>query len=861
MTPPLAEIAAALGGEVAARQVLAPGPGHSPWDRSLSVKPDKDAPEGFIVHSFAGDDPLLCRDHVRKLLGLPAFEPKKNESGGGKSWTLISEHIYRTEANEPFLRVRKCRDEHGKKQYRQSRWDGRQWITGKPAGGKVPYRLPELIAAAPDATIYIVEGEKCADAVARLGFVSTTNSEGADAGKGKKWTSDLNRWFKGRNVVIVGDNDGPGRRHVQHVAKNLHDVAETVRVLDLAKCWPGEAMPVGFDVVDWIAQHDRAGSRLAQLAKDVPLWEARPYDGREETEKGADDAADEGGCGRQKLADLLIALTQRAFLFHDPEGTGYADVDVEGDRQTWPVRSPGFKRWLQWSYYQEYRGAPNAEAMTAALGVIEARASFEGPEQQVAVRVGHCNDKLYLDLCDDKWRAIEIDTAGWRVIDSPPIRFVRSRGMLPLPIPEKGGSIETLRSLINVKADQDFTLVVAWLLAALRDRGPFPVLVVTGQQGSAKSTLMEILRRLIDPNFANLRAPPKDADDLYITATCSHMVPYDNLSNIPDWLSDALARIATGTAYAKRKLYTDNDEVLLRAEKPIALNGITEIVGAADLGDRSLFIIAQPIDPKERKSKSEIWAGFDREHPMILGALLDAVVHGLHTLPTVTDTEWPRMADFAIWSTACEGAYAEPGTFKLAYAGNRADAISAIIEGDVVASAVLRLALPWSGQLATLLDKLTAVVGDGQARARSWPKSPRALGAALRRAAPLLNEQGLAVAPPRPNDKTRTWEIRRLSDLGEDRHDQPPEQPGQPSHTDYSNRHSNLGLDDGLGGCQTGKPQQPDQQPAAKPLQIKSLGDLGGSGCPASYSSDADNRGETASGRTPQPKTWRGRVP
>ena len=586
----------------------------------------------------------------------------------------------------------------------------------------MPYRLPELIAAAPNDTIYIVEGEKCADAVARLGFVSTTNSEGADAGNGKKWTSDLNRWFKRRNVVIIGDNDGPGRRHVQHVGKNLHDVAETVRVLDLAKYWPGEAMPVGFDVVDWIAQHDRAGSRLAQLAKNVPLWETRPYDGREETEKGADDDADAGGCGRQKPADLLIHLAQRAFLFHDAEGTGYADVDVEGDRQTWPVRSLD----LSAGYcgrITRVSWPPNAEAMTAALGVIEAKASFEGPEQRVAVRVGHCNDKLYLDLCDDKWRAIEIDTAGWRVIDSPPIRFVRSRGMLALPIPRKGGSIEALRSLINVRADRDFTLVVAWLLAALRDRGPFPVLVVTGQHGSAKSTLMEILRRLIDPNFANLRAPPKDADDLYITATCSHIVPYDNLSNIPDWLSDALARIATGTAYAKRKLYTDNDEVLLRAEKPIALNGITEIVGAADLGDRSLFIIAQPIDPRERKSKAQIWAGFDREHPVILGALLDAVVHGLRTLPTVTDKEWPRMADFAIWSTACEGAYAEPGTFKLAYAGNRADAISSIIEGDVVASAVLRLKLPWSGQLATLLDKLTAIVGDCLERARSWPKS------------------------------------------------------------------------------------------------------------------------------------------
>jgi hypothetical protein len=427
--------------------------------------------------------------------------------------------------------------------------------------------------------------------------------------------------------------------------------------------------------------------------------------------------------------------------------------------------------------------------------------------------------------------------------------------MLPLPIPTKNGSVSTLRTLINVKADNDFTLVVAWLLAALRDRGPFPVLVVTGQHGSAKSTLMEILRRLIDPNVANLRAPPKDPDDLYITATCSHVVPYDNLSSIPDWLSDALARIATGTAYAKRKLFTDHDEVLLCAEKPIALNGITEIVGAADLGDRSVFITALPIDKKERKTETEIWARFDREHPAILGALLDAVAHGLCTLPAVTDTEWPRMADFAMWATACEGAHAKPGTFKAAYAGNRADAIGAMIEGDAVAGAVLRLALPWSGHLATLLDMLTGIIGDGQARARSWPKSPRGLGAALRKAAPLLSEQGVTVAPPLPKDKTRTWEISRHPDLGPpvSKGDQQSEHPEQLDLASSASASIDLGSGGDLGHCWAvdhEHPEQPDQQPAGKSLETNGLGNLGGLGCSAPYCSETEPAAITDKDRT-----------
>ena len=263
-----ASIAKRLGGELSDGQILCPGPNHSDQDRSLAVKLDDNAPEGFVVHSFAGDDPIACRDYVRVKLGLRPFEARKKKNDSSTAWKIISEHIYRDEFVAPYLRVRRCLDDEGKKQYPQSRWDGAQWVKGKPKGPKIPYRLPELLAAPATATVFVVEGEKCADALAKLGFVATTNSEGAG-----KWTANLNKHFKDRNVVLLGDNDRPGRKHVEHVAKSLHGVAELVRILDLAPHWPGEAMPEGADVFDWITRHDRAGSKLAQLAKDAPLWE------------------------------------------------------------------------------------------------------------------------------------------------------------------------------------------------------------------------------------------------------------------------------------------------------------------------------------------------------------------------------------------------------------------------------------------------------------------------------------------------------------------------------------------------------------------------------------------------------------
>src|SRR5262249_11819096 len=130
-----------------------------------------------------------------------------------------------------------------------------------------------------------------ADVLARLDVVATTNSEGADSGKGNKWTADLNRHFKDRRVVIIGDNDLLGRKHVQHVARNLHTIAETVRVLDLTRHWPGESTPEGADVADWIDQHDRDGSRLAALAKDAPPWEPGVEPVGADTDSASDDDA------------------------------------------------------------------------------------------------------------------------------------------------------------------------------------------------------------------------------------------------------------------------------------------------------------------------------------------------------------------------------------------------------------------------------------------------------------------------------------------------------------------------------------------------------------------------------------------
>ena len=369
----------------------------------------------------------------------------------------------------------------------------------------------------------------------------------------------------------------------------------------------------------------------------------------------AEESGEAGGRGPTQ-ADILIDLAQSAELFHAPDGTGFADLDINGHRETWPIRAKGFRRWLARRFFEATGGAPSSEALQSALNVIEAKAHFDAPERAVHVRVGGLDGRLYLDLGDETWRAVEIDATGWRVIDNPPVRFRRAAGMQALPVPVAGGSVETLRSFLNVRSDADFVLVIAWALACLRNRGPYPVIVLSGEQGSAKSTFSAILRALLDPNTAPLRALPREDRDLFIAASNGHVLAFDNVSGLPAWISDTLCRLATGGGFAVRQLYSDQDEVLFDAARPVILNGIEDIVTRPDLADRAVFLTLEPIPEERRRPEQELWAAFEAERPRILGVLLDAVAKGLAMLPQTQLDKLPRMADFALWATACETA-------------------------------------------------------------------------------------------------------------------------------------------------------------------------------------------------------------
>src|SRR5262249_24844140 len=269
-----------------------------------------------------------------------------------------------------------------------------------------------------------------------------------------------------------------------------------------------------------------------------------------------------------------------------------------------------------------------------------------------------------------------------------------------------------------------------------------------GEQGSAKSTFSAILRALLDPNTAPLRALPREDRDLFIAASNGHVLAFDNVSGLPAWISDTLCRLATGGGFAVRQLYTDQDEVLFDASRPVILNGIEDIVTRPDLADRAMLLTLEPIPEERRRPEQELWATFEKERPRILGVLLDAVVEGLKRLPETRLDKLPRMADFALWATACETSLWPARTFWTAYCGNRDEAVEGVIDADPIAAAVrvvIAMRTEWTGTASELLGALTEAAGERVAKSKTWPDSPRALAGRPRPAATLLRQNGIQI--------------------------------------------------------------------------------------------------------------------
>lgn len=469
-------------------------------------------------------------------------------------------------------------------------------------------------------------------------------------------------------------------------------------------------------------------------------------------------ASDSEGRPR-KQADVLVDIGRHHLLFRDPSGVTYAQVSVKGHAEVFPIESCAYREVLAERFLRVAGKGCNRNSLGDAVVTLGSIARFDGKTHPVAVRVAGVGEAIVIDMGKSDWTCIEVTGSGWTWCDAPP-KFRRAGAPLALPDPATP-DFGRLWKYANVHAD-DRPLLAGFMLAALRPTGPYPQLHLSGEQGTGKSTLARLIKRLLDPSASPLRAPPKELRDLLVGAHNGWCLALDNLSSLTPQLSDALCRLSTGGAISERQLYTNAEEVLIEVQRPVILNGIEDLAVRPDLAERGLHLELEVV--QQRMSEAALWKEFDADAPYIFAALLVGISLAIRDHQSINIGHLPRMADFAQWAAAglpALGFSAEE--FMWAYRHNIGTGLSAGIESSLIGRSIRTLMMSlsnWTGSASELLEVLSRTVDESAARSPSWPRSAQALSGAIKRLAPALRSSGVDVISSR-NAYARTLTLCR----------------------------------------------------------------------------------------------------
>lgn len=714
--------------------------------------------KSFITPEFAARAGLYRVSSVEgaRLIGR---KPKADEDFSG----IIFPFIHPGESEPHEFRLRRDRPS------RELQPDGSTKETGKylspPGRGGLLYFVPgtdpDLLTDS-SAAVLITEGEKKCLALHRfcsgdgwkalpIGLTGVWNwrgkvgkeaapNGGTVAIKGPIAALDRITWSN-RQVFIIFDSNVKTNESVRFaragLTKELARRGAVVRWVDLPE------LP-GVNGVDDLLAHPEGGPDLLDHLIET-----------------ATDPNENSQAKRASKTTRLAEMTSRCEPFMAPDGELYITVPVSNHHETFQVRSTAFRDWLAGEFFRAEGSAPGEDMLRSITNTVAARARFEGRSREVHLRVARFGNIIYLDLGDSTWRVVEISADGWRLIEarSCPVRFRRSGAMAALPIPQPG-DIHELRETLGLLDDGTWSLVAAWMTAALCPGAPVPILLLTGEQGSGKSTRARMIRRLLDPNKALLRSAPRDERDLMVAAHNQWCLALDNLSSIPPALSDSLCRLSTGGGFSVRRLHSDNEETVFDALRPLILTGICDVASQPDLLDRLLTIRLPVISEKDRRTETEIWHEFEAASPRLLGALLDCVAISLANWDRVVITSNPRMADFARLATAAEPAFGVGwGTFHAAYNDNRMDANEVAIEAKPISRVLLEMVEEYGDFAMTSQQLLQAIfdrVPEHLHTSHGVPKTPRALVAVLAMIAPNLGRKGVVL-----DQSKKEWPSRR----------------------------------------------------------------------------------------------------
>ena len=487
----------------------------------------------------------------------------------------------------------------------------------------------------------------------------------------------------------------------------------------------------------------------------------------EEADLADPDLEREAPCGKHgkgkgekpsQAVQVIRMAMEHARLFRS-DNLGYASVRRGDHRENYAIESSSFARWIKALFYDQKGTVCSDSALKGAIPVLEAKA-LDGPEERVYRRFANTGDALYWDLANDDWEVVEVTRDGWEVTKDSPVKFIRTPNADSLPHPDRGGSLEEFRTFCAT-TDENWTLIKGWMLGVLQGEGPFFALIVNGEQGSVKSMLCRLLKRLLDPvRKAELGVIPKDEIGFGVEAENEYLVGFDNVSGISLVQSDCICRIATGAGVKTRKFYTNGEQAVFQACRPVLLNGIPDFAEKPDLLDRSIVILQPSMNDEDRKEERTILGDFERCRASVFGALLDLAVNGLKNRDSTRLASPPRMADAARWITACLGSM----EFLDEYTQNKAASVELGLEASPVFPLLKKYLLQgpgldmknrtmnadwkpgyWKGTSDQLRDALVAFAAKGEGISRFFPETAKGVNNQLRRDAPSMRKVGIDV--------------------------------------------------------------------------------------------------------------------
>jgi hypothetical protein len=448
-------------------------------------------------------------------------------------------------------------------------------------------------------------------------------------------------------------------------------------------------------------------------------------------------------------------------LFTDQYDISYAQIQINDHQETIKIESKRFSRLLAKLYYDSTGKVMPSDAINNAVNILQAKAEFEGEKYPLSVRVAAYNNlkeideknafEIYYDLADSKRRCVKISNKKWEVVHSPPIPLFVKYNQIEQGIPVSSYPSDILDKLIdltNVKKARDRKLLKVYVITLFIPDIPHAILLLHGDKGAAKSTLEKLIKLLVDPTKPILLTIPKDRTEFIQQAYHNHVIYYDNLKYIPNWFSDEVCKIVTGVGSTKRKLYSDDEDIVYELKRCLGVNGINISLTEPDALDRSILIELERIDDGNLEEK-EIINKLLEIRPQILGCIFDVIVRAMQIKSSLTIRKLPRMADFALWGEAIARAmnYKE-NEFLSLYKQNIGQQNIEAIEFNSLATAIVRLVESWDNKQEgeqiinekqydpqTLLDKLNLVAaeyGIDTSNYHEWPKDIKWLSRRLK---------------------------------------------------------------------------------------------------------------------------------